>query len=74
MVHGLIGLSERKSDFIPDIAYCFNADENHSWPKTMYMDEGRQMGERLWNETLDELKFAEVQEKLRTNPSLERLH
>ncbi|KAF1970988.1 NAD(P)-binding protein [Bimuria novae-zelandiae CBS 107.79] len=35
-----------------------------AWPKTMYTDEGHQMGERLWDETLEELKFAGVKEKL----------
>ncbi|KAH5139448.1 hypothetical protein HBI56_226380 [Parastagonospora nodorum] len=35
-----------------------------AWPKTMYTDQGQQMGERLWNETLEELKFASVKEKL----------
>jgi hypothetical protein len=30
----------------------------------MYTDQGQQMGERLWNETLEELKFASVKEKL----------
>ncbi|KAF2869148.1 hypothetical protein BDV95DRAFT_596807 [Massariosphaeria phaeospora] len=35
-----------------------------AWPKTMYTDKGRQMGERLWDETLEELKFAGVKEKL----------
>jgi len=29
----------------------------------MYTEEGRQMGDRLWDETLEELKFAGVREK-----------
>ncbi|KAF2445319.1 NAD(P)-binding protein [Karstenula rhodostoma CBS 690.94] len=35
-----------------------------AWPKTMYTDQGHHMGERLWDETLEELKFARVEEKL----------
>jgi hypothetical protein len=30
----------------------------------MYTEQGRQMGERLWDETLEELKFAGVRERL----------
>jgi hypothetical protein len=30
----------------------------------MYTDQGLQMRERLWDETLEELKFAGVKEKL----------
>jgi hypothetical protein len=30
----------------------------------MYTDQGRKMSERLWDETLEELKFAGVAEKL----------
>jgi hypothetical protein len=30
----------------------------------MYTDQGRQMSEKLWDETLEELKFAGVKEKL----------
>jgi hypothetical protein len=30
----------------------------------MYTEQGHQMSERLWNETLEELKFAGVREKL----------
>ncbi|KAF1952102.1 NAD(P)-binding protein [Byssothecium circinans] len=35
-----------------------------SWPKTMYTDQGHKMSEKLWDETLEELKFAGVKEKL----------
>ncbi|KAK3301891.1 uncharacterized protein B0T15DRAFT_563572 [Chaetomium strumarium] len=31
-----------------------------AWPKTMYTDQGHQLGEWLWDETLEELKFASV--------------
>jgi hypothetical protein len=30
----------------------------------MYTDQGQQMLERLWDETLEELEFASVKEKL----------
>jgi hypothetical protein len=30
----------------------------------MYTDQGHQLSERLWDETLEELKFAGVKEKL----------
>jgi hypothetical protein len=46
----------------PNTVYC--ADLGLSWPKTMYTEQGRQMGERLWDETLEELKFAGVRERL----------
>ncbi|KAF2654129.1 NAD(P)-binding protein [Lophiostoma macrostomum CBS 122681] len=35
-----------------------------AWPKTMYTQQGQQLSERLWDETLEELKFAGVREKL----------
>ncbi|KAF2823614.1 NAD(P)-binding protein [Ophiobolus disseminans] len=35
-----------------------------AWPKAMYTDKGHQMGERLWDETIEELKFAGVKEYL----------
>jgi len=31
----------------------------------MYTEQGHRMGEKLWEETLEELKFAGVKEKLR---------
>jgi hypothetical protein len=31
----------------------------------MYTDQGHQVSERLWDETLEELNFAGVKEKLR---------
>jgi hypothetical protein len=68
MGHGLIGSSERESDFVPKYCPLPNADHNHSWPKTMYTEQGRQMRERLWEETLEELKFAGVKEKLGKDP------
>jgi hypothetical protein len=34
----------------------------------MYTDQGHHMGERLWDETLEELNFAGVKEKLQTDP------
>ncbi|KAL5113211.1 hypothetical protein ACEQ8H_008918 [Pleosporales sp. CAS-2024a] len=34
------------------------------WPKFMYTEQGRQMSEKLWSETLEELRFAAVKEKL----------
>ncbi|KAF1834212.1 NAD(P)-binding protein [Decorospora gaudefroyi] len=37
------------------------------WPKTMYTDQGRKMSEKLWDETLEELKFAGVKGKLQND-------
>jgi hypothetical protein len=46
----------------------FDTNLAYSWPKTMYTNQGRQMGERLWEETLEELRFAGVKEKLEQRP------
>jgi hypothetical protein len=54
--------------FFPNTIHCANADQHHSWPKMMYTDHGQRMSERLWAETLEELKFAGVKETLRKNP------
>ncbi|KAK8100422.1 NAD(P)-binding protein [Apiospora kogelbergensis] len=35
------------------------------WPPTMYTEEGRRLGERLWDETMAELRFAEIEELLK---------
>ncbi|KAK7750016.1 hypothetical protein SLS62_008008 [Diatrype stigma] len=35
-----------------------------AWPKTMYTDTGRRIGDKLWDETLKELEFAGVRERL----------
>jgi hypothetical protein len=48
----------------PDTVRCSVADQTSSWPKTMYTEQGHQMRERLWDETLEELKFAGVKERL----------
>jgi hypothetical protein len=50
---------------VPNDVPCHNANQNHSWPKTMYTDQGHQMSEKLWDETLEELDFAGVKGKLR---------
>lgn len=34
------------------------------FPKLMYTDEGRKATERLWNETMVELDFAGVKQRL----------
>jgi hypothetical protein len=65
MGHGLIGSSDRESNFVSKYFPLFqNTNEDHSWPKTMYTDQGHQISEKLWDETLEELKFAGVKEKL----------
>ncbi|KAK8065158.1 hypothetical protein PG997_011905 [Apiospora hydei] len=35
-----------------------------AWPPMMYTEEGRRLGERLWDETMRELSFAKVEEVL----------
>jgi len=41
------------------------ADENRIPAPVMYTEEGRVVGERLWRETLEELKFVDVEGILR---------
>ncbi|KAK8034082.1 NAD(P)-binding protein [Apiospora rasikravindrae] len=35
-----------------------------AWPPMMYTEEGRHLGDRLWDETMKELSFAKVEEVL----------
>jgi hypothetical protein len=70
--HGLTGSSEREFDYGSPTVNCHNADHNHSWPKMMYTDQGHQLCDRLWDETLEELKFAGVKEKLQKDSQLDK--
>jgi hypothetical protein len=38
----------------------------------MYTDQGHQLCDRLWDETLEELKFAGVKEKLQKDSQLSK--
>jgi hypothetical protein len=51
-------------NFMPFTIHRPHTDQNYSWPKFMYTDQGRRLSERLWDETLEELKFAGVTERL----------
>ncbi|KAK3386133.1 hypothetical protein B0H63DRAFT_192404 [Podospora didyma] len=37
----------------------------NAWPVVMYTEVGRQLGERVWNETIEELAFAGVDEVIK---------
>lgn len=61
------GLSDRKSSRLSRMLLDQRLDIDllYRWPPMMYTEEGRRLGERLWDETMAELRFAEIEELLK---------
>ena len=48
----------------PAEKHCDLVASHYGWPVMMYSDLGRRMSDKLWNETMEELRFAGVYEVL----------